>query len=320
MSPQFDASPPGTPDARPIDSDAAQLCAVPTGADVGASCSNDGDCGSGPDEFCLGAADSWQSAGYCTRVCSNDAQCGPTASCSDPIGAAGTRVCFTNCCGLSDCGRSGMVCSEALAGSPVGFRACLPGDTSAGDGDPCTSFADCAPSSACSDNPFASPGGYCVTIDCTFADDSTCAPAGDGVCVDSDPFVGAPGICLDRCTSAGDCRTGDGYTCQIVGIGVSACLYTHADIGDACGSDAACGDPPWECVEDDGFPNGYCGATGCTAAPDTCPEDSFCAMVGGETYCIEPCTPGPVSCRFIEGYECADFGSGFFGCIDLDEL
>ncbi len=317
-----DAPPPGTPDAAPADTDAAPVCTAPTGSAVGAPCTGDSDCGGGPDEFCLDETGGWPGAGYCTRVCSNDGACGADARCSAPIGDAGTRVCFATCCGAGDCGRAGMACSGTLAGSDLGFRACLPGDPTAGDGDPCGSFGECAPSSVCSDNPFESPGGYCVTIGCTLGDDSTCAPGGDGVCVDADPFDGQPAICVDRCSSTGDCRASDGYECTFIAIGVQACIYDHRDVGAACGSDSACGDPPWECVTDDGFPGGYCGATGCTGAPDTCPGGAFCAGIGGDTYCIEPCTPGAgdLDCRFIEGYECADFGSGFFGCVDLDEL
>jgi hypothetical protein len=190
------------------------------------------------------------------------------------------------------------------------------------DGDACTDAGDCAASSVCSDNPFESPGGYCVTVGCTVGDDSTCAPGGDGVCVDSDPFDGNPAICVDRCGSPGECRESEGYTCVSIGVGVSGCLSDHAGAGSGCGNDSQCGRSPWECVTDDGFPGGYCGATDCSTDPDSCPAGMFCALVAGDTYCIEPCNSfiGDVDCRFLEGYECADFGSGFFGCIDLDEL
>ncbi len=312
---QADARPPGTPDATPVDIDAAPSCNGPGAGLVGAACSSDGACAGGPGAFCLTAADSWPAAGYCTHACDTDDDCGPGARCSDPIGESGTRVCFATCCAGGGCGRGGMACTTSLGASGIGFDACLPGDPSAADGDACDSFGDCAPESVCNDDLFEAPGGYCVTIGCTPGNDATCAPAGDGLCVDDDPFDGNPPFCVDRCTNAGDCRTSEGYECVSIALGTSVCAAPHEDPGAGCTSDGQCGAAPWDCLTGPDFPGGYCSRADCTGAAGSCPDGLFCGIVGGDTFCVASCEPGPVACRFLEGYECVSFGMGFNGCI-----
>ena len=310
-----DARPPGAPDASPVGSaDATPACAAPSAGAVGASCSSDGACSGGG--FCLNGPDEWPDSGYCTHVCDSDDDCGANGRCSQPIGTGGTRVCFSTCCGGGTCGRGGIACTDTLGSSPTGFDACLPGDASAADGDSCSTFGDCAPSSVCNDNPFEAPGGYCVTVGCTPGNDATCASAGDGVCVDDDLFDSNPAFCVDRCTSTGQCRTGDDYECVSIGIGTSVCTAPHQDPGSGCGSDGQCGADPWQCLTGEDFPNGYCSSDECTGDDDECPAGSFCGRVGDNTFCVAECEPGPVACRFLEGYECISFGMGFNGCIN----
>jgi hypothetical protein len=310
-----DAANPNVPDAANVDVDAAPACAAPPAGTVGAPCATGAAC-TGTNSVCLDEGEGWPSGGYCSRACTSDADCGGGARCSSPLGDS--RVCLATCCAGGLCGGAGLTCSRRLGGGSVGFDACVPGDNGAGDGDACETFGDCAPGSACSDNPFESPGGYCVTIGCTPGDDSTCAPAGDGTCIDPNPFDTQPAVCVDSCSSSGECRTSQGYACAPIDIGRSACLNDHLDPGAGCSSDGQCGSPPWDCLTGDDFPGGYCGADDCTGDPDACPEGAFCGIVDGNTFCVARCEPGPVACRFLEGYECVEFSGGSFGCIHPD--
>lgn len=54
------------------------------------------------------------------------------------------------------------------------------------------------------------PGGYCTVFDCA---PDTCADS--SVCVRFEPDTArlARNVCMRRCSSDGDCRTGSGYRC-----------------------------------------------------------------------------------------------------------
>ncbi len=325
--PDFDAP---IPDAAAPD---AFVCHAPLFGQIGGACDNDADCGFMG--FCLdetegGDGPAFPATGMCTRGCTSDAQCGDSGSCSDPIGGGGVlpgggpgRLCFRDCCPGNVC-TDGFLCQSALFGFlDLGIDVCLPADGSAVDGDACESFADCNVNSVCQSNPFNAPGGVCITFGCTLGDDSTCAPGGDGTCLN----LGGTFACLDTCSVESDCRDGEGYTC--VGFGGSDfCWYPTGEVGDACTVPtvlADCGPPPWECLTGGGFPGGYCGADGCDPTDgSTCPQDAICydadpGTLDGTEFCARRCNPAadPSDCREGEGYACIDLGlgGGETGCI-----
>ena len=307
------------PDAAPPD---ARVCRALVAPEAGAPCSIDSDCGLGG--LCLNGEDGWPDTGYCSRTCIFDSNCGARGFCSDDIGGGG-RICLARCCGDEACGETGNSCQDALIGFiPLGGLACLPADETAGDGAACAEFADCASFSFCQVDPFEAPGGYCLTVGCTVGDDSTCAAAGDGTCIDFGD--GGQPLCVDTCTVPSDCRESEGYDCVDVGPPFGKlCFYNHAAPGSACTVDSDCADPPWECLTGGGgaFPGGYCGADGCDPADETtCPDETVCydddpGTLDGTEYCAALCDPAaiPADCREGEGYACTDLGGGVFGCI-----
>lgn len=308
MPPEPDAMPP-EPDAMP------PACVAPVAPEPGAPCAADGECGAMG--FCLDEGEDWSTAGYCTRVCAGDGDCGAGARCSNPI-AGGERLCFRSCCAGDVCAAGGQACTDNVFGLlPLGIDACLPANTSATDGDACAVVGDCNVDSLCAGNPFETPGGYCLTLGCTVGDDSTCAPGGDGVCVDFDGAGEGPPACIDTCTQPSDCRESEGYTCQAVGPGLMVCVAPHADVGDACEVATDCGVAPWECLTGADYPGGYCGASGCDPSDeDSCPDSGFCydpdGGVDGDEWCAAPCAIA-TDCRMGEGYDCIDLG-GEMGC------
>jgi hypothetical protein len=81
-------------------------------------------------------------------------------------------------------------------------------------GEACTDDAECSgPNAQCLDSfPGAYwstwPSGYCSRTGCTFG--ATCGP---GAACSAHPGIGPR--CFRTCTTSADCRTTDGYTCQL---------------------------------------------------------------------------------------------------------
>jgi hypothetical protein len=247
-------------------------------------------------------------------VCTADADCGQDASCSPtPIGPAGSpRLCFQRCyAGAAGCaGAPARVCADDLGGMlQLGQLACVPGDSTKVDGSPCDGhLGDCNAGQVCASNPFEFPGGMCLTFGCTVGDDSTCAPGGDGRCINA----GGPTLCVDPCTSGAMCRTGEGYACApLPGLGYDICYFPHAAPGAACTGDAMCGPAgsPWRCLTGAAFPGGYCSGAAGTCDPmdgNSCPFHSIChdpSPAPGNQYCVAGCMADG-DCRMAEGYQC----------------
>ncbi len=146
------------------------------------------------------------------------------------------------CQGNSEC-ESGQVCDTANAG---GRCAPDPGNTNVGK--PCTSTIDCGsdPRAACNTEAGDNyPGGYCTMEPC---DDIQLCPPG-GTCV---ALGGETPSCFQACSTDADCRTSEGYVCQLfvtappVGFGPSdhACAF-------ACTRDSDC-QAPLTCVVSSG--------------------------------------------------------------------
>jgi hypothetical protein len=111
----------------------------------------------------------------------------------------------SRCHATSDCD-AGQVCDLANAGGT-----CAPDPARAAIGTACTTTAECGSDrrSACataSGDGF--PGGYCSMEPC---DDIQVCPPG-ATCVALGPETPA---CFKACTTDADCRTADGYVCQL---------------------------------------------------------------------------------------------------------
>jgi hypothetical protein len=166
-------------------------------------------------------------------------------------------------------------------------------------GDTCTTDADCV-SGQC-DRTF--PGGYCTTA-----------------CSDEDPCpVGnlcREGYCLQRCTSAGDCRSSD-YACYaadaegtagVCGFDTSL-LPTAPNTGAPCTAALECAGPDGteaNCIVEltgsgasTGFAGGMCVAMGCQS-DEHCGTGATC-VPGRIALCMPECTAS-TDCR--DGYTC----------------
>jgi len=160
--------------------------------------------------------------GMCTEACSEGAT---TWYCNDSSGALITTTrcidangqprCASECdfAASPDTGcRPGYTCimRQRYHAATV-FPICLPSSTQGWPGETapaydigaaCSAPADCGHAACLLDL----PAGYCTKLMCDLAgcpDGSTCFHL-----LDADSYA-----CLDDCWSAGDCRTGDGYTC-----------------------------------------------------------------------------------------------------------
>ncbi|HUS67196.1 MAG TPA: hypothetical protein VMZ28_21810, partial [Kofleriaceae bacterium] len=191
-----------------------------------------------------------------------------------------------------------------------------PADLLPTDGDLCASPDDCAAGSLC-DPDQSETSGTCSTTGCTVGDDSTCAADGDGVCVDFDSMTGGDDPrCLDPCDEDGDCA--QGARCDETGDPqVDGTFCRHAEVGEACDSDADCGSAPWRCITEDGdgWPGGTC-TLPCTGG---CPTRTRCndkfAPGDDEPFCVVRCTIAGDQCR--ADHACRDVGSALgaqLGC------
>ena len=140
------------------------------------------------------------------------------------------------CKTASDC-TSGEVCDMANKGGT-----CAPDPANAGIGTLCSTTNDCGsdPRSACNTEAGDNfPGGYCGMEPC---DDVQVCPPG-GTCV-SQPHE-TPG-CWKSCTKDAECRTKEGYVCQLFPINPNPTTKDPAGFGPSA---TACGFP---CTDDAG--------------------------------------------------------------------
>lgn len=310
-----DAGGGGGVDAGP---DASTIqCDAPAAGAPGSACTDDAECDSSD-----GAADGrclrgekrnidFPDSGYCVRMCGeSDADCGEGTVCVAQADFP-NAVCMAACCEGVACA-AGYACSTAIAGEEIAGAACLPGDPAAADGTPCSSIGECDVDSECEPDQSGTTG-QCSTSGCTEGDDTTCAPGGDGHCVDEGGD--APPHCVDPCESSDDCATGDGQRCDD-----DSMICRHSVIGDPCAADGECGQAPWLCqTEAEDWPGGYCSIP----CDGSCPAGTVCANLsdilhGGDPACVETCSGLADTCpRDGEGYQCLDVstdGGSQFGC------
>jgi hypothetical protein len=343
---QIDATP---IDARDIDASIDANCPARAPGQVGGPCTDDRMCDSvvgTPDGLCFRGpqgATTWPAEGYCVNKvqlsvndgCMTDTDCGTGNLCAtidDPGGPF--RACLP-ACGAGACACSnGQLCAASFSGSAIlnGDTACLPGNSSATDGDACNGFGECALDSLCLLDPLEYPGGQCHRVTCTIGTDSTCAAGGDGHCIDYRLItagLNVANVCVDTCTADADCRQSDGYRCFDGGAGVGR-FCRHPQAGDACAVDADCGNPAqWDCKTGLTFPGGMCtpttgcstpgDGTGCSPGSSIC-YDSILPAIPGDNVCADRCG-GPINtqggCR--TGYVCRDtnpLAPVVLGCVN----
>ncbi len=104
--------------------------------------------------------------------------------------------CLAGCTYDADC-KLGYACKGFAFGAYCGQTG------SKAVGEPCFDSSGCAGSSSCY---FPEHGGYCTNIGCQSNADCV-APA---QCV----TYGTTTLCAQPCQSNGDCRAGEGYSCQ----------------------------------------------------------------------------------------------------------
>ena len=150
----------------------------------------------------------------------------------------------SSCQASAACG-AGLVCDRANAGGR-----CAPDPAQAAIGTACTSTVECGTNSRSACNTAAGdsyPGGYCFMEPCNDVD--VCPPGSTCVAVGGE----TPG-CFQTCTTDANCRTGDGYVCQLFvtlpphGFGPSdhACAFRCTRDSD-CGPSLTCDVPSGRC-------------------------------------------------------------------------
>lgn len=222
-------------------------------------------------------------------MCSTDCDCDPRLAClGGQCRPAGRQ---NQCCTAPSC-MAGQMCIQpdgtpGMCGSttPVGAACEQTG-------------SECGPSGFCIDEGSGFPDGYC-TQSCGRM--SMC-PAG-ATCRGG----GGNAFCLDECAQPADCRTG--YNCIQLGVGTGSRVCwpvpptstnpMGAAVGSACSADQDCA-AGTSCVQEQGFPGGYCTVLYCDPQTSPCPGGSSCyAFPGLFSMCLADCPEGGMrsSCR-----------------------
>lgn len=201
--------------------------------------------------------------------------------------------------------------AEAAADGEADADASAP---TGGPGAACWTDDDCEGDAVCwTADEEGFPGGYCVIEGC----DANSCPDGSG-CFE---FSDGVSRCIPVCETDADCRESEGYVCDEydtcwIGVGT-------VPPGGSCGADDQCmGGADAICVQQSGFPGGYCVIAGCTDT--SCPDGSACRQVftSGESGCIGLCGPAD-ECR--DGFQCVDDsesewnGACYPGCTTDDD-
>ena len=152
-----------------------------------------------------------------------------------PVGTDPPETGLGSACSVDDDCNNGLVCNHEIA-----TGRCSPAAAETKVGATCTTTVDCGSYSrnACNNEVGDGfPGGYCSMEPCD--DVQVCSPGATCVAM---PFE-TP-ACMQACSKDSDCRTGDGYACQLfpttppAGFGPTdhACAFP-------CSSDAECTTP-----------------------------------------------------------------------------
>lgn len=165
--------------------------------------------------------------------------------------------------------------------------------------------------------PSGFPGGYCIEVGCAQGKaacpaGSLCVGDGEGVCLAACDeaacragYACAPvdggHVCVPACTADADCDSG---ICDAA-RGLCRPNVSRVAVGARCSADADCGADGFCLTEEHGYPQGYCVAGPCEAAPSrpetACPQGAVCVGEGDGAVCLATCS-GEAGCR--EGYLC----------------
>lgn len=162
-------------------------------------------------------------------------------------------------------------CGAGLACvSSAGVRTCAAPGT-AGDGELCTTSADCAAGLNCSKFGARAPPGICIEY-CTTAADCT----GGGSCTQMLPPEPMLGLCSFSCDPVAQTGCPGGTACY---------LFAVLSVPDAIPSLAS------SCTT----PSGLAEGAACTR-PRDCAPGLTCVPVGAETVCVPQCVVGGAPC------------------------
>lgn len=222
-------------------------CTPGTGA-TGSACVFANQCSAtGGDPLCL--QDPQWPGGYCSEFCDTASPCATGALCYD-MGISQHGVCLDACNTNADC-RAGYDCVEKGLSSKVCF---VPNEWKCGDfkDNDNDNFIDCEDADKCQTLPACLTGPNPVGTTCSLSnecqatgndpvcllepdfntfDDGYCSEfcnlttndcTGGGFCSDFLNLPSGNGVCLDPCTTPGDCRPS--YGCATTGTGISVCV------------------------------------------------------------------------------------------------
>ena len=222
-------------DARVVQDPMGGQMAGSNAGDLGAACTADADCGTGP---CLLDLE----GGYCTLGCEENEDC-PGGTCWALRGLEG-NVCLLSCMENDECRTDeGYVCDSD--------DTCFPGAGDVPPGGPCEDDAECmGPGGQCI---AGFPDGYCIMVGC--GDEAPCPNGSDCFAIDDEGNT----ACLPTCTDSGDCR--DQYGCTDPGVCLPACTTDSCPEGQICNEERGiCEDPP--CTADSCPEGTFCADSG----------------------------------------------------------
>lgn len=256
--------------------------------------------------------------GYCTAVCTTDAECGEGGLCFGYFPQFGPGECRRPCSMDSDCGRDDDYECATLTMPPlmVGNMSIPVPDTCQPKqpgikftnevGIACTDDAMCNGGRCRTSDSF--PGGYCTGVCYDSADCGT-----DGVCLLN--VYGSGGDCFEGCAQDSDCsRDAQGYGCVPADETTKVCA-AKADplpdgvVGSACADDSTCGNGMCAArvgPEQVTTPGGYCSSLNCLEDAQ-CGAGGICSPTQGGTRCYKGCATN-ADCREAEGYTCTPRG------------
>lgn len=255
-------------------------------------------------------------------TCANDCDCPFDLSCGQGECLPLNRP--NLCCDNPAC-RPGTRCVEADGTGGICPEAPPPtdGGVPVGDGGVPTTVPVGA---ACMD-PSQCNGGFCLDNTQGFVDGyctDRCGPQGNNCPVGAtcQEFGQRQSFCLDECTSTADCRTG--YDCVRLGTAVNRVCFPlppgsnnpNGDpVGSACASDNDCVQG-LTCLQDQGWPGGYCTVPYCDPQTNPCPTASACyAFPGSFSVCLADCPSGGSQSSCRPNYYCFGPTGAPGGCL-----
>lgn len=170
-------------------------------------------------------------------------------------------------------------------------------------------------------------GGVCLDQSQGFVDGYCTQQCGRGgnncpVGATCQEFGPRQSFCLDECATATDCRMG--YECVRLGTAQSRVCFPVPEgstnpmgdpVGSACAADNDC-EQGLTCLQDQGWPGGYCTRVYCDPMTNPCPSASSCyAFPASYSLCLADCPSGGSQSTCRTGYYCLGPSGGPGGCL-----